>query len=401
MKVLFFSPVPTDPSDAGNRVRIATLTAALQLAGHEVHFAYVAMEPAHFDTMRQRFGEHRLHVLPKVDNHSEFVQFIARGLRRIGRFFGIESAFTWKIDDWYHPSYTHALRALQATHGFDAVFVEYVFMSRAFEAFPDPCLRILDTHDCFGLRHRSYLNAGMRPQWFSTSLEQEEIGFRRADAVLAIQPDEARNFRERVADGSTQVIQVGHLIEMVEPKPSALAKAVFLASDNPINVAAANYFISLVLPLVREVVPDFEFVLAGTVCKEIAAAPGVVRLGYVQHLRDAFGNGSIAVNPVLMGTGANIKLLDAMACAMPCVSTESGARGLDDYRSSALEVVADDDYQGFAARVIALLSDASRRARLGAIARQAAIAWNREQLRALDQLLAPVPAPSPLQPVIR
>jgi glycosyltransferase involved in cell wall biosynthesis len=388
MKVLFFSPVPTDPPNAGNRVRISTLAGTLQQAGHEVHFAYLGMEPADLETMAKRFGTQRLHVLTPAANQSELVRFVSHWVRRFGRLSRVESAYVWKLDDWYHDSYTDALRQLHATHDFDAVFVEYVFMSKAFEAFPENCLRVLDTHDRFGLRHREFLEAGMRPQWFSTTLAQEEIGFRRAHAVLAIQATEAQNFRERLAKDSTEVLQVGHLIEMVELKShNDSAKAVFLASENPINVAGANYFISQVLPLVRAEVPEFELVLAGTVSNEIQDTPGVVRLGYVEHLCDAFGAGSIAVNPVLMGTGVNIKLLDALACAMPSVSTESGSRGLDAYRDSALQVVPDGDPRAFADALLKLLADADERQRMRGAARKAAEHWNRQQLIALDRLL--------------
>lgn len=388
MKVLFFSPVPTDPPNAGNRVRISTLAGTLQQAGHEVHFAYVAMEPACLDTMATRFGSQRLHVLPPADNQSELVKFVAGWVRRFGRVSRVEAAYLWNLDDWYHDSYTETLRKLHAEHDFDAVFVEYVFMSKAFEAFPEDCLRVLDTHDRFGLRHRAFLEAGMRPQWFSTTLAEEESGFRRAHAVLAIQAAEAQNFRERLAEDSTEVLQVGHLIEMVELKShNDSPKAVFLASENPINVAGANYFISQVLPLVRAEAPEFELVLAGTVSDKIPETPGVVRLGYVEHLCDAFAAGSIAVNPVLMGTGVNIKLLDALACAMPCVATESGSRGLDAYRDSALRVVPDDDPRAFAEAVLKLLGDAGERQRMRGAARKAAEHWNRHQLIALDRLL--------------
>jgi glycosyltransferase involved in cell wall biosynthesis len=387
MKILFVSPVPTDPTDAGNRARILTLVTSLQSAGHEVHFAYIPMEPVDTDAMQRRLGISRFHLLPWKPTPL-MDDLWPRYTRKLGRFFNRENAFLWALDDWYDDRTSEALAKLQATHHFDAVFVEYVFMSKAFEAFPKECLRLLDTHDCFGMRHRKFLDAGMRPQWFSTTLEEEETGFRRADAVLAIQPLEAEGFRKRLGPGPTRVLQVGHLIELGDPPPpSSRDAAVFMGSSNPINVAGANHFITQVMPLVRQARPSFEFILGGAVANEVPDAQGVVKLGFVPHVRDAFGSAMVAVNPVLMGTGVNIKLLDALACAMPCVSTESGARGLDQYRKDSFVAVPDDRPQAFADEVLKLLSDGRARARLGAAARRAAEHWNGTQLDVLTGLL--------------
>lgn len=388
MKILFFSPVPTDPAGAGNRVRIGTLTAAVQQAGHEVHFAYLAMEPADLEAMAARFGEQRLHVIAPSDNRSTLARSASTLARRAARALRMECGYTWELDAWYHPDYSAFLADLQERHGFHAVVVEYVFMSRAFEVFPDPCRRILDTHDRFGLRHREFIAAGMKPQWFSTSMAEEERGFRRAHALLAIQEIEAGNFRRRLEGHQTQVVQVGHLIELHEPPCRATAhSAVFVGSDNPINTVGANHFVAQVMPRIRERLPDFQFIVAGTASNAVSDAPGVVKLGFVDRLQDAFARGAIAVNPVLMGTGVNIKLLDALASALPCVSTESGARGLDQYRDTAVTVVADDDIDGFAAQVLRLLTDADAAERMSEAARRAAEDWNRNQLRSLDAVL--------------
>lgn len=388
MKVLFFSPVPTDPANAGNRVRIVTLTAALQQAGHEVHFAYLAMEPANLEAMKRRFGEQRLHVIPPSHDGSTLARSASTLVRRAARALRMECGYTWGLDAWYHPAYSAFLAGLQERHGFQAIFVEYVFMSRSFEAFPDPCRRILDTHDRFGLRHREYIAAGMKPQWFSTTMAEEERGFCRAHAVLAIQHIEAMNFERRLAGRATQVVKVGHLIELSDPpRRPATHSAVFVGSENPINTVGANYFVGQVMPRIRERLPDFQFIVAGTVSNAVSDAPGVVKLGFVDRLHEVFARGAIAVNPILMGTGVNIKLLDALAHALPCVSTESGARGLDQYRNTAVLVVADDDTGGFAEQVLRLLTDPNVTGRMSQAARRAAEDWNRSQLHSLYAIL--------------
>lgn len=389
MKILMVSPVPTDPVDAGNRARIATLAGALGQAGHELHFAFAPMESGDTAAMQARFGPGRFHELPWQPQRSAG-RMMERALRRAARAAGLESGWLRTLDDWYDPRVTVTLRALQATHRFDAVFVEYVFFSRAFEAFDDGCLRVLDTHDTFGLRHRHYLEAGLEPQWFSTTLAEEEAGFRRADVVLAIQPLEAEAFAARLAGTRTRVLEVGHLIEIGAPvEPAAQPSAVFVGSSNAINVVGVRFFVQQVLPLVRQAEPHFVLKLAGTVCEHVAAEPvaGVQSLGFVDDLRQAFGAAMLAINPVQAGTGVNIKLLDAMAAGMPVVTSKSGARGVPSHLLGGLFVVDDSNARAFADAVLGLVRDRRGRLELGRKASSAAAYWNARQLSTLHGLL--------------
>jgi glycosyltransferase involved in cell wall biosynthesis len=388
MKILVVSPVPIAPADAGNRVRVRTLFDGLVRLGHEVHLAFLPMEDGDAVAMAAHIGAQRFHVLP-WQKPPAWGGTWPRALRKVGRTLGLERAFLWRIDDWYDDRTTLELTRLHARHAFDAVMVEYVFASRALEAFPPSVLRILDAHDCFAMRHRAYQAQGLAPQWFSTTAQDEERAFRRANVVLAIQSREADSFRQRLGAGSVKVATVGHLIDIAPPaSPSKRPSAVFVGSANAINVDGAAFFVRQVLPLVRRRQPSFQLVLAGAVSDRLPDQPGVVKLGFVPDLRQAFAAAALAVNPVQMGTGVNIKLLDAMASGLACVSTEAGARGLDDYRDGALVTVPDRDAQAFADAVLHLLEHADERRHLGGRARQATLRWNADQMIALDSLLA-------------
>lgn len=387
MKILVVSPVPTDPPNAGNRARIATLTQALAASGHDVHFAYAPMEQADADAMAARFGPERLHWLPWTQRGGMW-QLALRALRKLGRLLKLDAGYTRGLDEWYDERITAALRDLHAAHRFDAVLVEYVFMSKAFQAFDRGCLRLLDTHDSFGMRHRHYLASGLTPQWYSTTLASEETGFRRADVVLAIEVNEARAFSQRLAGSSTRVVQVGHLIDIGEPvHPSDTPNLLFVGSGNLLNVQGARFFAEQVLPLIRRERPDVQLLLAGGIAAQMSDGQGIVKLGFVPRLQQAFAQAMVFVNPVLAGTGVNIKLLDALAAGMPIVSTTSGARGLDEHGRGAFTVVGDSDAEGFARAALDLIGNPDARAQLGKRAHGAALAWNAAQLDSLRKTL--------------
>lgn len=392
-KFLFVSPVPTDCKDAGNRVRIAALAEVVKSLGYEVHFAYVPMEAADVDAMRKRFGDQCLHLL-KFHPISEGV--IKSVIRRGGRLFRQDFGYLWGVDDWFDVGVGLQLQLLHEVHQFHAVCVEYVFMSRALDFFPSDVLKLLDTHDSFAYRHRKYLRAGEKPQWFSTTADEEARGFARANRIFAIQSDEALEFIQHLGDEfEGRVVEVGHIVELADKPvtPSRSPSALFLGSSNPINSAAINWFRVHVLPLVLLHHPDFLLRVAGSVCGQIAPGPGVELLGYVPNLREAFSCAALNVNPVQMGTGLNIKLLDALAHGAPSITTRSGARGFECVGSDALEVVGDMDAPAFAAKVVQLLSDRVALERLGGLAYQSAVEWNNRQRSNLQQALNWSPNP--------
>ena len=85
----------------------------------------------------------------------------------------------------------HRLRRYQVVH------VNYVWYAPLLRHFGPDVLKVLDSHDVFADRAQVYRQAGLQPAWFSTSLQQEDEAFGWADAVLAIQRDEARAMAAR------------------------------------------------------------------------------------------------------------------------------------------------------------------------------------------------------------
>jgi glycosyltransferase involved in cell wall biosynthesis len=386
MKILVVSPTPTHPTTAGNRARILSLTDLLRADGHAVHFAYVPFEAASAEAMRAWFGAGRFHALPYRPPRT-MTSVPVRVRRKMLRLAGRETGHLWRLDDWYDDSLQGELAALHAAHAFDCVFVEYVFMSKALDAFPAALLKVLDTHDRFALRHRAYLAAGRPPQWFSTTADEEAAGLARADVVLAIQDEEAGAFRRQLVGAATRVVTVGHLLDLRRRvAPAAGPAAVFLASDNPINVDAARFFMSEVLPRVRAARPGFTLVLAGDVCDRVPDGPGVRKLGRVDAVEDAFARGAVAVNPVRLGTGINVKLLESLAAGLPTVCSRSGARGIDRPGDGML-VVPDRDPAAMARAVGSVLADPALADRLAAGGRRMAEAWHARQVESLRAVL--------------
>lgn len=110
--------------------------------------------------------------------------------------------------------------------------------------------------------------------------------------------------------------------------------AIFLASGGyKPNDDAAEYICRELAPILEDVV----FVLVGSVC-EIAAnkfgsklTKNIKLMGVVSG-QDKIGllhASDLALNPVMEGSGTNIKVFDYLAAGLPLITTAIGARGID------------------------------------------------------------------------
>ncbi len=395
MKIAFVSSIPVFPTTEGNRRRTLNLTRAVRLLGHEVQFVFLpsrAMPDLDRAEHEAEFGAGGLVVLAndRLSNLTYLAQrSLMRALRRARRAFGRADAFHIGLDELYRPSHSSQLSALQATQGFDAAIVAYIFNSRALEAFGPHALRILDTHDCFADRHLAISGAtSERDYWFSVSDETERRAFRRAEVVLAIQQDEASRFAVRL--GQPQRVEtVSHLIDLATPLDCfEEVGGTFVGSSNAPNVVSLRFFVERTLPLILAAVPAFKLHVVGSVNDRVEATAGLVKCGRVGDLMEVYRRAPLALNPMEAGTGINIKLLDAMAAGVGTVSTQTGSRGLGGEFSGGVVTVPDTDPRAFADAVIALSASERDRRALGERAFASAQAWNGRQMQTLRSILA-------------
>ncbi len=75
----------------------------------------------------------------------------------------------------------------------------------------------------------------------------------------------------------------------------------------------------------------------------------------------------VAVDPLRIGAGLQNKILEALACGVPMVSTTLGNEGIG--AKAGAEIVLADDAEGFGQEVVRLLSDHEARSRMGLAAR--------------------------------
>lgn len=147
--------------------------------------------------------------------------------------------------------------------------------------------------------------------------------------------------------------------------------AAFLASGGYApNDDAAEYICRALAPEL----PMINFVFVGSVCNSVSdkldrtIAPNVTLLGVVSDKEkgEILSCSDIALNPVIQGSGTNIKVFDYLSAGLPVITTPVGARGIDFIDGENGIIV---NLERFAASIIKIVGDAILRDRLSKNAR--------------------------------
>ncbi len=159
------------------------------------------------------------------------------------------------------------------------------------------------------------------------------------------------------------------------PAPADAKRIVFTGvMDYQPNDDAAGYLVDAILPRVRRAVPDLEVTIVGRnptpeLRARAARAGGVTVTGFVDDMRPYLEQAAVFAAPLRHASGMQNKILEAMAMALPVVTTSVAADGLKIDATEPPVRVADDE-AAFADQLVALLGDAEARARLGAASRR-------------------------------
>lgn len=133
------------------------------------------------------------------------------------------------------------------------------------------------------------------------------------------------------------------------------------------NVESARFLVKQVLPLVREAYPDIKLTLAGanpSKAVQSLQSANVEVTGWVDDIRQVYATSRIFVAPMLINSGLQNKLLEAMASHIPCITTSLANNALG--AAPGKEILIADEAATMAGSIIALLRDPESGVRIAA-----------------------------------
>jgi polysaccharide biosynthesis protein PslH len=148
------------------------------------------------------------------------------------------------------------------------------------------------------------------------------------------------------------------------------------------NVDAVIFFAQQCWPLIKAQISDATWQIVGKdpppKVQRLARYSGISVTGSVPDVRPYLAEASVAIAPLLIGSGTRLKILEALAMRKAIVSTEVGCEGLSVESGNHLVVATQPE--AFAQAVVYLLKHPEKRAQLGTAGRllvETEYAWER------------------------
>jgi len=141
------------------------------------------------------------------------------------------------------------------------------------------------------------------------------------------------------------------------------------------NIDSAVFLAEDILPLVKKTIPEARLLIAGAnPVKKIKklASDDIIVSGWMEDIRDAYWKSKVFVAPLRLGSGLQNKLLEAMACEIPCVTTTLANNALDAKNKTSILLAENADE--FANTIIQLLQNPELAEKIAKKGRQHVIA---------------------------
>jgi len=274
---------------------------------------------------------------------------------------------------------------------------------------------VLRQHNREGAYHRSLAAQTPGPRgwvlrWEAIRIDRDERRLAHADWLAGIADISLDDARWRAGTGAANVIHVPPFALALDPdepappprpRPSLPPRVLFLGTlDTATNTGALVWLLDRVWPTVLVSSPDAVLEVVGrhpsaSLRRRLEAAPQVDLAADVPDVAPFLARAHVAVNPVVSGSGVNIKLVEYLHAGLPLVSTSLATRGLPLTPGIDLEV--NDDPRGFAAAVVRLIQNPIAAERMALAGRQhlRELLDVRANLARIGDLLSPRRSASP------
>ena len=116
-----------------------------------------------------------------------------------------------------------------------------------------------------------------------------------------------------------------------------------------------SFFLKEIWPKVLAVRPSTTLCCVGSICSDpsLRSHPNVTLLGFVENLDAVYDKAELVINPVRIGQGVKVKVVEALARGCIVLTTSNGAAGIH-YKSEEFLVV-DDEPKVWVDKILAYL----------------------------------------------
>ena len=354
-RILFFIPDNPLKKNSGNKVRALELLLYFKSRGHKLDFVseqcwgewtakdvedFKASGLASSTQIFNRKGSKKnlityflFHKLPN---------FVSRLLS--GKF---RALFPDYVTIRLKRDFTNLLKA----NSYDFIFINYATWASLIEnnQYLGNATTILDSHDFLTAQNQLRYDIGR-------SFKEEIRRISLFDRVFAISIEEQYIFSQF---SKTPI----DLVPMMIKSPAALEirfeemlyDIIYVASRNPHNIKAFEWFLTTVYPLLSK---SIKICVVGQINESFNDSySNIIKIPFAEELDSYYKKARIAICPMLSGTGVKIKVVEALSYGLPVVCNTRGVDGLLNKVDNGCLV--SDDPAEFAAAIHSLLTDST------------------------------------------
>jgi len=217
--------------------------------------------------------------------------------------------------------------------------------------------KILIAHDVFSERTKSFNEQGFKVLP-AIEAEVEAKVWDEFDLHVAINEDENQLISENDKRSVCTIFpsyqsSLNSVLKLRKPKN----KILYIGANAHHNIHGLRYFLAEIWPKIIHQQADAELLIIGTIAASFHSEKhsGVSFLGRVDDLCEVANECKFSINPVYMGSGVKIKILDYLSLNLPCLTTTVGIMGFIRQADMPLIEVADDE--DYSKKIIDWLSD--------------------------------------------
>jgi glycosyltransferase involved in cell wall biosynthesis len=265
----------------------------------------------------------------------------------------------------YSRAMAEAVRRREG-EGFDATIVHLQEMAQFATGHPrPPRIWMLEDPPALKVRRTAESASWPRRRWADLEVtamsRYERAHLDRFDCVTLLNRRDAEDYAAYLPAARLDWVPYGVAPETERPLPFEQRTAgMIVISGNmfhPPNVAAVDRFCRDVFPLVRSSCQSATLWLVGArpaaTIRAWGRLPGITVTGEVPSVREYLRRASVSVCTVSLRIGTQTKVLEALACGTPVVTTSAGNHGVEGVPGEHLYV--EDAAEAIALRVTSLL----------------------------------------------
>ena len=335
-KVLFIGAVWPEPKSSAGGTRLMQLLHFFQKNKYEVHYCSSASETEFMEDISSE-GIQTFSIKLNCDSFNTQIEVLKPDVVIFDRFM-MEEQYGWRVD----------------------------------ESCPD-AIKIIETIDlhCLRLTRKEQLKTGknFRDILLNSTVAKREIAaMLRSDLSLMISEAEMKVLKEYFSFPEELLFYLPFEVDLsrMNFEKSFDEKHDFISIGNfrhEPNWDSVLHLKKNIFPLIKKQLPKVKMKVYGSYPDEKAfnltnKQEGFLVLGRAQDALEVMGDAKVCLAPLRFGAGIKGKLIDAMLCGTPNVSSSIGAEGMYGVQSWS-GVVADED-QEFADAAVKLYTDKAK-----------------------------------------